>query len=148
MFKEFRAFILRGNVVELAVGIVIGAAFKSIIDAFVKAFIDPLVSFVGTESLAKKHFCVGGHRLVHKVSTCRHDFVYGELISAIISFLLIALVVFFFVVKPANHLMERFKTDKPSEQETRECPECLSSIPVRARRCSFCTAPVGVGPSS
>jgi large conductance mechanosensitive channel len=138
MLKEFRAFILRGNVVDLAVGIVIGAAFKSIVDAFVAGFIDPLVSFFGTGDLASKSICVG--RVVKGV--CPHEFRYGALLSAMISFVLIAAVVFFLVVKPINHLTEMFKTDKPAEQQTRECPECLSSIPVRARRCSFCTATV------
>jgi large conductance mechanosensitive channel len=139
MFKEFRAFILRGNVVDLAVGVVIGAAFGTIVTAIVKGLIDPLVSFVGTGDLATKGFCVG---------TCTpkqpgHFFNYGNILSTILSFVIIAAVVFFFVVKPVNHLMEMFKADQPAEKPTRDCPECLSSIPAAATRCSFCTAKVG-----
>jgi large conductance mechanosensitive channel len=137
MLKDFRAFILRGNVVDLAVGVVIGAAFTMIVNAIVGGFINPLVSFVGTGDLAQKSFCIG---------TCvgkkGHLFTYGSVISAIISFVIVAAVVFFFVVKPVNHLTEMFKADAPMEKPTRECPECESSIPMTAKRCAFCTAEV------
>jgi large conductance mechanosensitive channel len=116
----------------------------------VKGFIDPLVSFIGTGDLATQTFGFGtkmahgkpvldasGH-IVHS-----HVFAYGQVISAIITFVLVAAVVFFFVVKPVNHLMEMFKADQPAEKPMRDCPECLSSIPVAAKRCSFCTAEVG-----
>ena len=139
MWKEFRAFVLRGNVVDLAVGVVIGAAFGAIVTAMVNGLINPLVSFVGTGDLSHKAFCIGcGPTAKHP-----HIFVYGGVLSAIISFVIIAAVVFFFVVKPVNHLMEMFKADQPAEKPTRDCPECLSSIPVAAKRCSFCTAEVG-----
>jgi large conductance mechanosensitive channel len=138
MFKEFRAFILRGNVVDLAVGVVIGAAFGAIVTALVKGFIDPLVSFVGTGDLAAKHFCIGTCTKSHP----GHVFVYGGIFSAIISFVIIAAVVFFFVVKPVNRLTEMFKSEEPAQKATRDCPECLSSIPVAAHRCAFCTAEV------
>jgi large conductance mechanosensitive channel len=138
MLKEFRQFVLRGNVVDLAVGVVIGAAFATIVNSIVTGFIDPLVGFAGTGGLAKKTFCVGGVA-GHK---CPHLFNYGQVISAVISFVLIAAVIFFLVVKPVNSLMERFKADAPQETTTRECPECLSKIPKGARRCAFCTAVV------
>jgi large conductance mechanosensitive channel len=143
MLKDFRAFILRGNVVDLAVGVVIGAAFGAIVNAIVTGLINPLVSFASTGSLETKFFCVGT-KLVKGVPTCGHLFKYGTVISAIISFLIVAAVVFFFVVKPVNHLTERFKADAPTEKPTRECPECESSIPLTAKRCAFCTAEVPV----
>ena len=144
MLKEFRAFILRGNVVDLAIGVVIGAAFGAIVTAMVNGLINPLVSFVGTGDLSKKSFC-GGYKIVKGVQVCAHPFNYGAVLSAMISFVIIAAVVFFFVVKPVNHLMDMFKADQPAEKPTRDCPECLSSIPTAATRCSFCTAKVGAG---
>ena len=143
MLKEFRQFVLRGNVVDLAVGVVIGAAFSAIINAIVKAFINPLLSFASTGSLAEKSFCIGS-KIVKGARACPHLFAYGEVISALISFVLIAAIVFFAVVKPVNHLMTLFKSDEPKVETTRECPECLSKIPSRARRCAFCTAEVNV----
>ena len=148
MFKEFRAFVLRGSVVDLAIGVVIGAAFTAIVNAIVNGLINPLVSFVGTGDLASKHFCVGSKVVkvgAKTVLTCAHQFNYGQVISAAISFLIVAAVVFFFVVKPVNHLMDMFKAEQPAEKPMRECPECLSSIPAAAARCSFCTAKVGAG---
>ena len=140
MLKEFRSFVLRGNVVDLAVGVVIGAAFGAIVTALVTGLINPLVSFAGTGDLATKKFCVGGYHIVNKVLVCKHLFNYGSIISAIISFIIIAAVVFFFVVKPVNHLTEMFKADKPVEKPTRDCPFCESSIPASAKRCAFCTS--------
>jgi large conductance mechanosensitive channel len=141
MLKEFRQFVLRGNVVDLAVGVVIGAAFSAIINSLVKAFINPLISFASTGSLAEKSFCIG-HAVKNGKPICPHVFAYGEVVSAIISFILIAAIVFFFVVKPVNHLLELFKAEEPKDETTRECPECLSKIPLRARRCAYCTAEV------
>ncbi|MFN2613414.1 MAG: large conductance mechanosensitive channel protein MscL [Actinomycetota bacterium] len=139
MLKDFRQFVLRGNVVDLAVGVVIGAAFGAIINSLVKGLIDPLTSFAGTGDLAARHFCIGGYAK----GTCRHLFNYGGVVSSIIQFVLIAAAVFFFVVKPVNHLMEIFKTEQPKGEETRQCPECLSKIPIAARRCAYCTAAIG-----
>jgi large conductance mechanosensitive channel len=141
VLKEFRQFVLRGNVVDLAVGVVIGAAFGAIVNALVQGMLNPLVGFVGTGDLAAMNFCVGGA----PGAKCPHQFNYGQVISAIIQFTLIAAAVFFFVVKPVNHLMERFKSEQPKEETTRECPECLSKIPIAARRCAYCTAVVGAG---
>jgi large conductance mechanosensitive channel len=149
MLRDFRAFILRGNVVDLAVGVVIGAAFGAIVTAIVTGLINPLISFASTGSLENKAFCIGGTvtRVINKVPTpfhdpCAHAFKYGSVLSSVISFVLIAAVVFFFVVKPVNHLTEKFKADMPVEKPMRDCPECESSIPINAKRCAFCTAEV------
>ena len=133
MLSEFRKFILRGNVVDLAVGIVIGAAFTSVVSAFVTDVINPIVSlfYQGTE-FSKVSF---------KISDS--TFLYGDLINNLISFLIVAAVVFFFVVKPINSLTERFTRSKETgEPTTRKCPECLSEIPKEAGRCKFCTAKI------
>lgn len=145
MFKEFRAFVLRGNVVDLAIGVVIGAAFGAIVTALVTGLINPLISFTPSGSLENMKACIGGNvmrggRLVH--DNCLHAFKYGQVLSAMISFVLIAAVVFFFVVKPVNHLMDKFKADQPTEKPTRDCPFCESSIPATAKRCAFCTSEV------
>jgi large conductance mechanosensitive channel len=134
--KEFKTFLLRGNVVDLAVGIVIGAAFGAVVTAFVAGFLTPLIALAaGKADLSKLVFTVG--------SNPGTDFPYGLFLNALISFLLIAAAVFFLVIKPINALMARRKTEPEVEATTRECPECLSSIPVGARRCAFCTAEVG-----
>jgi large conductance mechanosensitive channel len=133
MLREFRAFVLRGNVVDLAVGVVIGAAFTAVVNALVKDFITPLVAAVGGKSnFATLAFTINGSR-----------FAYGDFINALLTFLIVAAVVFFLVVKPVNALMDRFRPETPPDATTRGCPECLSSIPAAARRCAFCTAAVG-----
>ncbi len=129
--KEFRDFILRGNVVDLAVGVVIGAAFGAIVKAFVADLITPLIGIAGKIDLSNLHGHIG-----------KADFAVGDFLNTVISFLLIAAVVFFLVVKPVNHLMALRKTDTPTDPTTRECPQCLSSIPMKASRCAFCTADV------
>ncbi|HLG90786.1 MAG TPA: large conductance mechanosensitive channel protein MscL [Candidatus Saccharimonadales bacterium] len=133
MLKEFRKFILRGNVVDLAVGIVIGAAFTGVVNSFVADVVNPIVSlfYQGTE-FSKATF---------KISDS--TFQYGDLINNVISFLIVAGVVFFLVVKPINSLTERFSRSKDTgEPTTRKCPECLSEIPKEASRCKFCTAKI------
>lgn len=131
MLKDFKAFILRGNVVDLAVGIVIGAAFGSVVSSFVKNLLTPLVSIPGKANFSSLHF------------TVRHStFLYGTFLNDLISFLIIAAAVFFFVVRPVNALMARRRTEPEVESDTRDCPECLSSIPKAASRCAFCTAKV------
>lgn len=131
MFKEFRKFILRGNVVDLAVGIVIGAAFTSVVNAFVRDIINPLVQlFYSGDRFSALTFSVGESK-----------FQYGDLLNNLLSFLIVASVVFFFVVKPIVHMSERFARSKDTDEEnTRKCPECLSEIPKEAARCKFCTA--------
>ncbi|HVL32389.1 MAG TPA: large conductance mechanosensitive channel protein MscL [Actinomycetota bacterium] len=138
MLREFRAFILRGNVVDLAVGVAIGAAFTNIVNSIVRGLIDPLVSAASPGSLEDLSFCAGT-AVRDGVPMCRVEFSYGMVLSSVLSFVIVAAVVFFFVVKPINHLMQRFKADQPHEQPTRQCPECLSKIPAGARRCAFCS---------
>lgn len=133
MLKGFKDFLLRGNVVDLGVGIVIGAAFTAVINGFVAAFLTPLV---GLATGVAGDFSTKSFKLGKAV------FPYGQFIQSLISFIIVAAVVYFLVVRPINHLMDRFKTEPEPERPTRECPECLSSIPVAARRCAFCTAEV------
>ncbi len=130
--NDFKAFILRGNVVDLAVGIIIGAAFGTVVTAFVKDLITPLIAAIG----GKPDFAALGFTINHS------RFLLGDFINAVVSFLIIALVVFFFVVRPVNALMNLRKTETPALAKTRECPYCLSSIPIAASRCAFCTQEV------
>jgi|SRR5581483_3976255 len=129
MWQEFKKFILRGNVVDLAVAVVVGAAFNAVVQALVRDFITPLLTAAG-----------GG-----KVQGILHigskiTFNWGDFVTAIVSFLVIAVVVFVFVVHPINKLVELSKRNKNSEDpSTKKCPECLSEVPVDARRCAYCT---------
>jgi large conductance mechanosensitive channel len=133
--KDFKQFLLRGSVVDLAVGIVIGAAFGAVVTAFVAAFLTPLIALAtGKGNISDLSFTVG--------SNPGTEFPYGAFLNALIAFVLIAAAVFFLVVRPVNRLMARRKTEPDVDTTTRECPECLSSIPVAARRCAFCTAQV------
>ena len=135
MLKEFRDFILRGNVVELAVAVVIGAAFGAVVAALVSSFITPLIAAIGGKTdFAALAFTINGSR-----------FTYGVFLNALISFLIVAAVIFFFVVRPLNLLMARMKPAPAVDRAVRPCPECLSDIPEAARRCAFCTAEVGAG---
>jgi len=131
MMKDFKKFILRGNVVDLAVAVVIGAAFGAVVTGLVKDLITPLIAAIGGQpDFSGLSFTVNNSK-----------FLYGEFLNAIISFLILASVIFFFVVNPLNKLMAKLKPsdeiEKPSE---RECPECLSAIPAAAKRCKYCTA--------
>ncbi len=139
--KDFKQFLLRGNVVDLAVGIVIGAAFGAVVTAFVEGFLTPLIGLVaGKADLSSLVFRLGGSGTPADPGTA---FPYGAFLNALIAFVLIAAAVFFFVVKPINALMERRKTEPPVDPTVRDCPECLSSIPMAAKRCAFCTAEIG-----
>jgi large conductance mechanosensitive channel len=132
VLKEFRQFILRGNLVDLATAVVIGAAFGAVVTALVKDLITPLIAAIGGEpDFSALTFTINGSK-----------FFYGDFLNALITFLLIAAVVFFLVIKPVNALMSRYRPEPPPDQETRACPECLSDIPAAARRCAFCTAAV------
>lgn len=126
----FKKFLLRGNVVDLAVAVVIGAAFGAIVTAFVAAFVTPLVGLVtgAAGDFSTKTFTISGA-----------EFPYGQFVQALLSFVLIAAVVYFFVVKPINRLMERYKTEPEVDSPTKSCPHCLSNIPAAAGRCAFCT---------
>jgi len=129
----FRKFILRGNVIDLAVGIVIGAAFTAVIQALVKGLITPIIGvFGGIPDFADWYFTVNNSR-----------FAIGEFINALLSFLIIATVVYFLIVLPVNALMDRFKPEESIELRKRDCPRCLSKIPYLADRCAFCTADIG-----
>jgi large conductance mechanosensitive channel len=133
MLKEFRSFLLRGNLVDLAIAVVVGTAFGAVVTALVKDLITPLIAAVGGQpDFGDLDFTINSSR-----------FAYGHFLNAIISFLIVAAVVFFLVVKPVNALMDRLQTTPPVEEETRECPACLSQIPHAARRCAFCTEEVG-----
>lgn len=131
MFKEFKKFIMRGNVVDLAVAVVIGASFTAVVNAFVKDFLTPLIAAVqGTRSFAEYSFTINNIK-----------FAYGDFFNVLISFALTAAVVFFFVVQPLNHLNEIAKKSKKTEDPTtRKCPDCLSEIDLKATRCKFCTS--------
>ena len=131
MLKDFKKFILRGNVVDLAVAVVIGAAFGAIVTSLVKDLITPLIAAIGGKpDFSNLYFTIHNSR-----------FMYGDFLNAIISFLILAAVIFFLIVQPLNKLMAHLSpvedVDSPAE---RECPECLSAIPAGASRCKFCTA--------
>ncbi|MFJ2868359.1 large conductance mechanosensitive channel protein MscL [Kitasatospora sp. NPDC087314] len=138
MFKGFRSFLLRGNVVDLAVGIVIGAAFTAVVTGFVSAFLTPLIGVAtgAVGDFTQKTFEVAGTR-----------FPYGVFVNALIGFVLIAAVIYFAVVLPVGKLQARFESAKPAPVAKVDCPECLSSIPAAARRCSFCTSEVSSRPA-
>jgi len=134
VLADFRAFVLRGNVVDLAVGVVIGAAFGAVVASLVEDLVTPLIAAVaGEPSFDGLAVTVNDARLR-----------YGEFLTALVSFLLIAATVFFLVVRPVNALMARRPAapDAGPARPTRECPECLSAVPAAARRCAFCTAPL------
>ncbi|MER6032078.1 large conductance mechanosensitive channel protein MscL [Streptomyces sp. NPDC001851] len=135
--KGFRNFLLRGNVVDLAVGIVIGAAFTAVVNGFVRAFLTPLVG-LATGSV--------GDYSNRSFTVARTTFPFGAFLNAVFSFVLTATVMYFLVVLPVNKLHDRFLSSKDVEAPKAECPECLSSIPAAARRCSFCTAAVAGRP--
>ncbi|MBW3640471.1 MAG: large conductance mechanosensitive channel protein MscL [Actinobacteria bacterium] len=126
----FQKFLLRGNVVDLAIAVVIGAAFGAIVTAFVAAFVTPLVGVVTGASgdVSDRSFTLGGV-----------EFPYGLFLQALISFVLVAAVIYFLVLQPVNRLMERYKTEPEVQSTTKQCPECLSNIPSAATRCAFCT---------
>jgi large conductance mechanosensitive channel len=137
----FRKFVLRGNVVDLAVGVVIGAAFGAVVTAFVTGILTPIIGLAGSQNFDKLGICLKGSCPVDPKTgvPTGHVLLYGSVLTAIVSFLLIAAAVYFVVVKPVNRLMERYKTEPDVEMPTKDCPECLSSIPVAASRCAFCT---------
>jgi len=129
LMEDFKKFILRGNVVDLAVGVVMGAAFGGVVTALVKDIITPIASIPGKIDFPDLSIKIGGGVIR-----------YGDFLNNVISFLLLAVSVYFLVVRPVNWLMERRKTDTPTEETTRECPLCLSKVPRKATRCAFCTS--------
>lgn len=132
MLKEFKQFLLRGNVVDLAVGVVIGAAFGTVVSSLVADLLTPFISAVARVP------DLGGLSFSFNGST----FLYGHFINAVISFVLISGTIFFFVVKPMNMLVSRSHNEAPPDPTTTKCPECLSEIPLDAKRCKYCTQTV------
>ena len=133
MLKEFKAFVLKGNVVDLAVAVVIGAAFGKVIDALVKDLLTPLIAIPGKTNFAALKFTIRSS-----------EFHYGVFLNEVVSFVLIAVALFLFVVKPMNMMMARRNRGEAvdADPSVRDCPECLSPIPAAATRCAFCTATV------
>ncbi len=127
----FKAFLLRGNVVDLAVGVVIGVAFGNVVTGFVKDLVTPLIAAIGGQpNFSGLYFTVNNSK-----------FLYGDFINLILAFLLIAAVIYFLVVLPYQAFTERSKKEPPADPTTKKCTECLSDIPKDARRCAFCTSP-------
>jgi large conductance mechanosensitive channel len=132
MWKDFKAFISRGNVVDLAVAVIIGAAFGAVITGFVKDLLTPFISIPGKVNFQNLAFSIRSSK-----------FEYGDFINALISFLIISAAIFFVVIKPLNALQaRRSRGQADPDPTTRPCPECLSDIALAAKRCAFCTAPV------
>jgi large conductance mechanosensitive channel len=133
MLKGFKQFMMRGNVIDLAVAVVVGAAFGAVVTALVKDLITPLIAAVfGKPDFSALAFTVHGSR-----------FLIGDFLNAIVSFLLVGTAVYFFVVVPINALTARMRRGEPTpDPTTKKCPECLSEVPIAARRCAFCTSPL------
>lgn len=128
MLKEFKKFLLRGNVVDLAVGVVVGAAFGTVVNALVADVLTPLIAAIAKiPDFSGWSFTIRGS-----------VFMIGHFINAIISFLLVATAVFFFIVEPMNLLIARSRKEAPADPTTKKCPECLSEIPLDAKRCAHC----------
>lgn len=135
MLKGFKQFVLRGNVVDLAVAVVIGAAFGAVVAALVKDLLTPLIAAI----VGKPDFSA------IKFTLHASEFLIGDFINALVSFILVAAAIYFFVVAPMNMINERRRRGEPSpDPTTKKCPECLSEVPIAARRCAFCTQPLEV----
>ena len=131
--KGFKAFLLRGNVVDLAVGIVIGVAFGTVITAFVKDLVTPLIAaFGGQPDFSSLTFTINHSK-----------FTYGDFINALLAFAIVAAIIYFFVVTPYTALLSRARKEPPTDPTTKKCTECLSEIPIDAKRCAFCAQPQG-----
>ena len=129
--RGFKAFLLRGNVVDLAIGVVIGIAFAAVIGAVVKDLVTPLIAAIGGQpDFSSLSFTINHSK-----------FLYGDFINAVLAFVIIAAVIYFFVVLPYTTLIERSRKEPPADPTTKKCTECLSEIPKDARRCAFCTSP-------
>lgn len=131
MLQGFKQFLLRGNVIDLAVAVVIGAAFGAVVDSLVKGLLTPLIGAVGqVPDFSGIAFTINGSK-----------FLVGSFVNALISFLLVAIAVYFFVVVPVNTMVSRAnRGDAPPDPTTKQCPECLSEVPIAAKRCRFCTS--------
>ena len=135
MLSGFKQFVLRGNVVDMAVGVVIGVAFATVVSAFTKDLLTPLIAaLVGKPDFSAISFTVNGT-----------VFALGDLINALISFLLVGVAVYFFVITPINALVLRMrKAPMPADPSTKKCSQCLGEIPINARRCAHCGQPAGI----
>ena len=131
MVREFRDFVLRGNAVDLAVGIVIGAAFTAIVNSLVADILTPIVGILFSSDFSSLSITVNDSTIT-----------YGNFLNALISLVLVAAALFFFVVKPMNLLDRRRQAAEPEAPTTKTCPECASEIPFAARRCPMCTTPL------
>src|SRR5450759_1469809 len=132
LLRDFKTFLMRGNVVDLAVAVAVGAAFLAVVTAFVNALITPIIAAVaGKTDFSSLTFTVNDS-----------EFRYGSFLNALISFVTIAAAVFFFVVVPYNAFQSRMRKEPPPDPTTRKCPECVSEIPIGATRCAFCTSVV------
>jgi large conductance mechanosensitive channel len=133
MLKGFKQFLLRGNVIDLAVAVVIGAAFGAVVTALVKDLITPLIAaIVGKPDFSAIKFTVNSS-----------TFLIGDFVNALVAFVLVAAAVYFFVVVPVNAVMARVRRGQaPPDPTTRQCPECLSTVPIHAKRCAYCTSPL------
>ena len=130
VLNEFKAFILRGNVVDLAIAVVIGAAFGAVVNAVVSDILTPVIAAIfGKPNFAALTFTIHNSQ-----------FLYGDLVNKLITFLSVAAAVFFFVVKPVNWMIARSRREPAPEPDTRKCDQCLSVVPLMARRCAFCTS--------
>ena len=131
MLKGFRQFLLRGNVVDLAVAVVVGGAFGTVVTALVKDLITPLIAaIVGTPDFSALVFTINGSK-----------FLIGDFVNAVVAFVLVAAAIYFFVVVPMNAVVARLhRGEAPPDPTTKRCPECLSEVPIGARRCAFCTS--------
>lgn len=132
MFKGFKQFLLRGNVVDLSVAVVIGAAFGAVVAALVKDLLTPFIAaIVGQPDFSAIQFTINGSK-----------FLIGDFVNAIVAFLLVSAAVYFFIVAPMNALAaRRHRGEAPPDPTTKKCPECLSEVPIAARRCAFCAQP-------
>jgi large conductance mechanosensitive channel len=130
MLKGFRQFLLRGNVIDLAVAVVIGGAFGTVVTAFVKDLLTPLIAaIIQAPDFSSVAFTINGS-----------TFAIGDFLNALIAFLLVAVAVYFFVIVPVNALVARMnRGEKPADPTTKQCAECLSDVPIAAKRCKFCT---------
>jgi large conductance mechanosensitive channel len=132
LLRDFKQFLLRGNVVDLAVAVVVGTAFTAVVQALVRDLLTPIIGLIfGKRDFSNLSFTLN-----------KSQFLYGDFINFLITFVTVSAAVFFFVVVPVNALMARRKVEPPIDELLRGCPECLSEIPVRASRCAFCTAQV------
>ena len=133
MLKGFKQFLLRGNVVDLAVAVIIGSAFGAVVEGLVKDLLTPLIAaVVGKPDFSAIAFTINGSK-----------FLIGDFVNALVGFLLVAAAIYFFVVTPMNAIMARRRRgEAPADPTTKKCPECLSEVPIAARRCAFCTQPL------